>query len=69
MKKALIRNRSAVKERVKFSSRFSRPVISNTARLKAVNVAGYDAFTIGLSRLSSSPLDIMLAPLGQLDAD
>ena len=62
MKKALRRNSNAVNERFSLKIKFSLPVISITAKLKAVSVAGYEAFTIGLSRLSSSPLDILLAP-------
>jgi hypothetical protein len=63
MKNALKRKRSAVKDRVKLRRKFSLPVICNTAKLKAVSVAGYDAFTIGLSRLSSSRLDTVFSPL------
>ena len=59
MKKALKRNRKAVIDNVIVKIKFSLPVICKTAKLKAVSVAGYDAFTIGLSSLSSSPLDIL----------
>ena len=67
MKKALRRNKSAVNDSVKLRNRFSRPVISSTAKLKAVSVAGYDAFTIGLSSLSSSPLDTLDIVFTRLD--
>jgi hypothetical protein len=60
MKKALRRNKSAVRDMLSLRIRFPLPVICNTAKLKAVSVAGYDAFIIGLSSLSSSSLNIML---------
>ena len=67
MKKALRRNRSAVKDNVRIRIKLSLPAISITARLRAVSVAGYDAFTIGLSSLSSSPLDTLDIVFTRLD--
>ena len=59
MKKALKRNSKAVTDKVIVNTEFSLPVICKTAKLNAVSVAGYDAFTIGLSSLSSSLLAIL----------